>query len=357
LAETLKSKEVDDLNTNRDEFLGKNSKYWTQNIRNGYIRSHLIFAMHETGVFETLRNKDDLTNEEIAKKNNLNPFLLKGVLNFLYHSDKIIIKKNNKFSLTPFGKENLFTDALLTMSFGAVGAYSCILTELVPSLRNEKKYGVDYVRSGDLIAKGSYYTGRKNYPWVIDNMKKLGIKKVADLGCGSADVLISLCEEDKNLKGVGVDISNKALEEAKKRVIKKGFDNRISLVQGDLYKPETFSKKLADVDGFNAIMVMHEFLRDGKEKVIQMFKDMKKEFKGKYFFLGEFDCLEDDEYQKLSYPDRIHFLFYQHVIHPLTWQGLGHKEDWIEIFEKADVELIKMEDKLNFRLVQFILKF
>ena len=37
-------------------------------------------------------------------------------------------------------------------------------------------------------------------------------------------------------------------------------------------------------------MVMHELLRDGKEKVIQMFKDMKKEFKGKYFFLGEFDC-------------------------------------------------------------------
>lgn len=357
LAETLKAKEDDKQNTFRDEFLGKSSKFWTQSIRNGYIRSHLIFAMHEVGVFDTLKNYNNLTSDEIAKKNNLNSILLKGVLNFLYHADKILIKKDNKFSLTPFGRKNLFTDALLTMSFGAVGAYSCILTELVPSLRNEKKYGVDYIRSGDLIAKGSYYTGRKNYPWVIENMKKLGIKKVADLGCGSADVLISLCEEDKNLKGVGVDISHDALKEAKTRISQKGFDNRISLVQGDLYKPETFSKKLSDVDGFNAIMVMHEFLRDGKEKVIQMFKDMKKEFKGKYFFLGEFDCLEDKEYQELPYPDRIHFLFYQHIIHPLTWQGLGHQEDWMEIFEKANIELVKMEDKLNFRLVQFILKF
>ena len=84
---------------------------------------------------------------------------------------------------------------------------------------------------------------------------------------------------------------------------------------------------------------------------------MKKEFKGKYFFLGEFDCLEDKEYQELPYPDRIHFLFYQHIIHPLTWQGLAHQEDWMEIFEKANIELVKMEDKLNFRLVQFILKF
>ena len=356
LAETLKVKEQDQSGTSRDEFLGRDSKFWTQSIRNGYVRSHLIFAMHETGVFQTLKN-GSFTAEELAEKNQLNPILLKGVLNFLYHSDKILSKKDGKFSFTEFGKINLFTDALLTMSFGAVGAYSCILTELVPSLRNEKKYGVDYIRPGDLIAKGSYYTGRKNYPWVIENMKKLGVKKVADLGCGSADVLISLCEQDKNLRGVGVDISQAALDEAKERIVKKGLEKRISLVQGDLYKPNSFSKKLQDVDGFNAIMVMHEFLRDGKEKVIQMFKDMKKEFKGKYFFLGEFDCLEDEEYQKMQYPDRIHFLFYQHVIHPLTWQGLTFKEDWLDIFDKAGIKLVKMEDKLNFRLVQFILKF
>ena len=357
LADTLKSKEYSKSEIFQDEFLGANSKFWSQSIRNGYIRSHLIFAMHETGVFEVLKKNKNLTVKEIAKKTNLNSFLLNGVLNFLYHSDKILSKSNDKFNLTKFGLNNLFTDPVLAMSYGAVGAYSCILTELVPSLRNKKKYGKDYIRAGDLIAKGSYYTGRKNYPWIVNNMKKLGVKKVADLGCGSADVLISLCEEDKNLKGVGVDISQDALKEAKTRVKKRGLSKRISLVRGDLYKPKTYSKSLQDVDAFNAVMVMHEFLRDGKEKVTKMFKDMKKEFKGKYFFLGEFDSLEDEEYQKMPYPDRIHFLFYQHVIHPLTWQGLGFKEDWLEIFKNADIEVIKMEDKLNFRLVQFILKF
>ena len=357
LAETLKSKENDTSNTFRDEFLGKNSKFWSQSIRNGYIRSHLIFAMHETGVFETLKKNKDLTSKEIAEKNNLNNFLLNGVLNFLYHSDKILSKKDNKFNLTKFGLDNLFTDPVLAMSYGAVGAYSCILTELVPSLRNEKKYGKDYIRPGDLIAKGSYYTGRKNYPWIVENMRKLNIKKVGDLGCGSADVLISLCEEDKNLSGIGVDISQKALDEAKQRIKNKKLEKRISLTQGDLYKPESYSSKLQEVDAFNAVMVMHEFLRDGKERVTKMFKDMKKEFKGKYFFLGEFDCVDDEEYQKMPYPDRIHFLFYQHVIHPLTWQGLGYKEDWLEIFKNAGIEVVKMEDKLNFRLDQFILKF
>ena len=56
-------------------FLEAISKFWTQSIRNGYVRSHLIFAMHETGVFESLKNNDHLSSEELAKKNKLNPVL------------------------------------------------------------------------------------------------------------------------------------------------------------------------------------------------------------------------------------------------------------------------------------------
>ena len=360
LAETVYKKWVKkekENNQKSSNFLGNDLKSWSQSIRNGYIRSYVIFALHETGVFNLMKKQKELSVEEISSKCNLNPKLLDGVMNFLYHSDQIISKQNNKFSLTEKGNDWLFTDPVLAMSYGAVGAYSCILTELVPSLRNEKKYGVDFIRKGDLIAKGSYHTGKGNYPWVLDKMKEMGIKKVADLGCGSADVIINLCKSDKNLKGVGIDISKEALEEAEKRIQANGLTERIKLSEGDLYKPETFSNSVKDVDAFNAIMVMHEFLRDGKESVIKMFKSMKKEFEGKYFFLGEFDCVEDEEYQRMNYPDRIHYLFYQHMIHPLTNQGLARKEDWLDIFQQAGINVLETNDKLSFRLVQFILKF
>ena len=360
LAETVYKKWVKkekEKNQKSSNFLGNDLKSWSQSIRNGYIRSYVIFALHETGVFNLMKKQKELSVEEISSKCNLNPKLLDGVMNFLYHSDQIISKQNNKFSLTEKGNDWLFTDPVLAMSYGAVGAYSCILTELVPSLRNEKKYGVDFIRKGDLIAKGSYHTGKGNYPWVLDKMKEMGIKKVADLGCGSADVIINLCKSDKNLNGVGIDISKEALEEAEKRIQANGLTERIKLSEGDLYKPETFSNSVKDVDAFNAIMVMHEFLRDGKESVIKMFKSMKKEFEGKYFFLGEFDCVEDEEYQRMNYPDRIHYLFYQHMIHPLTNQGLARKEDWLDIFQQAGINVLETNDKLSFRLVQFILKF
>ena len=348
-----------DKPTENASFLGNNLKDWGQSIRNGYIRSFIVFALHETGVFVEMRkSKEPQTSKQLADKCNVNGWLLDGVLNFLTHADEVMSKKNNAFTLTEKGRKWLFADPILAMSYGAVGAYNSILTELVPCLRNEKKYGTDFVRPGDLIAKGSYYTGKSNYPWVVSKMKELGVKTVGDIGCGYADVLVGFCKLDSEVKGVGVDISPEALDVAGKRIDKEGLTDRIRLVQGDLTNPSSFQDAVKDVDAFNGIMVIHEFLRDGEEYVVDMLKNMKAAFPGKYLFIGEFDAISDEDYQKMPYPDRIHPLFYQHVIHPLTWQGLPiHKEEWLEIFKKADLKLIKMNDNFPFRLVEFILRF
>ena len=340
-----------------EEWLGKDLKSWSQSIRNGYIRAFIIFALHETGVLKALREGGAQTSQELAKSCSVNAHILDGVLSFLMHADQLFIKQDERFFFTEKGKW-LFEDPVLAMSFGAVGGYACLLYELVPTLRNQKRYGVDFERPGDLIAKGSYYTGKKNYPWVVSELSRLGVRTVADLGCGLADVLIGFCRLDTKLQGVGVDISQDALKEAKQRVADAGLSDRIRLVRGDITQPESFSAAMKDVDAFNGIMVFHEFLRDGEEAVVEMFRRMKKEFPGRYLFIGEFDRLSDEEFQAMPFPDRIHPLFYQHVIHPLTWQGLPmEKERWLSLFKRSGLELVTMKDDFPFRLVEFILRF
>ena len=344
-------------NPEENFWLGSNLKSWSQSIRNGYIRSFLIFALHEVGVFEALRRGGPKTTEELAKKCSVNAHILDGILHFLLHADKVLEKKNGRFSLTERGKW-LFEDPVLAMSFGAVGGYACLLYELVPTLRNEKRYGVDFERRGDLIAKGSYYTGKGNYPWVVSQLAQLGVRTVADLGCGLADVLIGFCRLDPKLKGVGVDISQDALKEATLRVKEAALSERIRLVQGDITRPETFGSAVKEAEAFNGIMVFHEFLRDGEEAVVEMFRRMKKEFPGRYLLVGEFDRLSDEEFQAMPFADRIHPLFYQYVIHPLTWQGLPmEKERWLSLFERAGLRLVTMKDDFPFRLVEFVLQF
>ncbi len=338
-------------------WLGTDLVSWAQSIRNGYARAFIIFALHETGVFEALRRQGPMTSAELAKTCGVDAWLLDGVLHFLLHADELLSKREERFALTERAQW-LFADPVMAMSFGAVGAYSCLLSELVPSLRKEKRYGVDYVRRGDLVAKGSYYTGKGNYPWIVAELKRLGVRTVADLGCGSGDVLIAFCQLDPSLKGVGVDISREALEEAQRRVDAAGLSKRIQLVEGDFTRPETFAQHVQGVDAFHGMMAFHEFLRDGEEAVVQMFSRMKREFPGRYLLVGEFNRLSDEEFQALRHPERIHPLFYQYIIHPLTWQGLPTtKERWLQMFEQAGLKVLTVNDRFSFRLVEYVLQF
>jgi SAM-dependent methyltransferase len=339
------------------EWLGTDLKSWSQSIRNGYIRAFIVFALHETGVFDALKRRGGWTAQDLATECQVDPQLLEGTLNFLAHADRVIEKTDGRFSMGEHG-DWLFSDQVLTMSFGAVGGYASLLFNLVDTLKGRKRYGRDFIRPGDLIAKGSYYTGKSNYPWVVSQLSQLGARVVADLGCGSGDVVIAFCKLDPSLRGVGIDIAPAALEEASRRAEDAGVAGRIRWLLGDVQRPETWSAKAADVQAFNAIMVIHEFLRDGEEAVVEMFRKMKEQFPGRHFLMGEFDRVSDEEYERMPYPDRIHPLFYQEIIHPHTWQGLPiTKGAWLRIFERAGVQVVTIKEDFPFRLVEFVVRF
>lgn len=354
----MKTTTTPKLPNDSGDWLGDDLKTWSQSIRNGFVRAHLLFTLHETGVFELLRKGVPLKVEQIANHCNLDANVLEGVLNFLYHADKVLIKKDESFSLSEYGEEWLFTDTVLTMSYGLIGAASCLYTELVPVLRKEKKYGIDFIRKGDLVAKGSYYTSSQNYPWIISEMKELGVNVVADMGCGSAKILIDFCNLDSDIKGIGLDISSEALSEAANNIARERLSDRITLVEADISKPKTYCSQLKDVEAFNAIMVLHEFFRDGEEAVLKLLHDLKECFPGRYLFLGELNPLTDEEYQNIPRPDRIHILCNQYITHYITGGKalLTRKPEWLRIFEKAGVRIIKVKDDFGSRLVEYVLQ-
>ncbi len=339
----------------QEEWLGQDMISWSQGIRNGYARAFIVFALHETGVFQQLRGGAK-TVPQLAQACGLDAHLLDGVMNFLAFADRIVRKEGDCFALTERA-DWLFADPVLAMSFGAVGAYSCLLYELVPALRRQRRYGVDFHNQGELLARGSYYTGKANYPWVVQEMIRRGVKTFADLGCGSGETLIAFCKLDPSLHGVGVDISDGSLSEARRRVAEAGLSDRIRLVKGDFTKPETFADEVRQVDAFNGIMSFHEFLLDGEEPVVRLFAGLKRQFPGRHIFVGEFNRLSDQELAAMPYPQRIHPLFYQYIIHPLTWQGLPTtKARWLSIFERAGCAVDTVKEDFPFRLVEYVLK-
>ena len=341
-------------------FIGKEITDWTQFIRRGYALSFLLYSFHDTGVFNYLKDGKKKSAKEIAKKLKLDEKILSGGLNFFASADNSIIKDGSgKFRLSKVGKKRIFANQTLAMSLGAVGAYNVILTLYAAAMQKKKFYGKDFVRDGRLVATSSVLTGQANYPWVINKLKKLKVKTVVDLGCGSGDIIIHFCKRHKDLRGVGLDISKGAILEAKKNVNRAKLDKRIDLIKGDMVNPKTYSKKLKHKGNqlaFNAIMALHEFLRDGENAVVNILKKMKKEFPGSYFILGEFNKATDKEFAKIPLSKRMHMLFYQEIIHNLTNQALADKKTWKKMFKKANVKLIEIKENFPFRLVEYVIQ-
>ncbi|NDI34350.1 demethylmenaquinone methyltransferase [Chengkuizengella sediminis] len=77
---------------------------------------------------------------------------------------------------------------------------------------------------------------RRHKAWRKFTMKKMNMKPgetAIDLCCGTCDWTISMAEESKNGKIVGLDFSLNMLEMGKKKVSSSGLDDQIDLVHGD----------------------------------------------------------------------------------------------------------------------------
>lgn len=332
---------------------------WREHIRHGYARAFLLFSLLESGVFEALRRagtgpNNGKTVNEIADECGVDAHMLDGVLHYLALSDVVLDNDGDRFWLTERG-EWLFEPRSMHLAYNNVGAYSPCLFNLLPALRGEKTYGADFVRRDDMLAIGSLNSTKESYPWVVSELRNLGIDTVVDLGCGAAGVLMEFCRLDEQLRGVGIDISEDALSEARRRLADGGLADRVQLAQGDVRDPASYADMARHAGAFTCIGVLHEFLRDGEEAVEAILRQMKELFPGRYMFLGEFNRQTDEEFRKLPIPKRIRGLFYQYIMHPLSAQGLPmSRRRWTDLFERVGVDCVEIKD---FYLDQYLLRF
>lgn len=320
---------------------------WTRNMLSGYIRAYLYHALLKTGVVDALlaAGAEGRTVDELAAIAKVRPNLLDGVLKYLLVADVVLTCREGRFAVSPMGQKLLTKSrALLGLVLdNSIAGYGCLLTELLPALKGEKRYGADFARAGDVIARTSYTAGKDSYPWILAELERRGVKVVADLCCGTAELLIGFCRTAPELKAVGIDIDRDAVREATERVKAAGLSERVTIVQGDVTNPKSYAERLRDVDAFTCIGALHEFLRDGEEAVERILEDMGAAFPGRYFVLGEFHALSQAEYQGLPLPARVSSAYYQHVVHPLSLQGLPLPRDrWLALFARAGLKLEEM---------------
>lgn len=153
-----------------------------------------------------------------------------------------------------------------------------IMPELTKSFRhgggvNLAAYGQDWWDGMERVT-GAWFENFLLQAWIpqagLQSQLEAGAH-IADIGCGKGRALIKLARQFPALTGVGYDLSDHNLEEAKRLAAEAGVDDRIQFARRDVHDglPEPFDVVLTfDAahdfqDPQQAFEVIHDGLREG----------------------------------------------------------------------------------------------
>ena len=134
----------------------------------------------------------------------------------------------------------------------------------------------EYFYGREFIVKKGVFIPRPDTETIIDAVKALGkdIKKsitIADCGCGTGVIAITLLKEVKNIKmAYCYDINKKAIELTELNAKKHNVYNRIKLIYGDFFKKAQEQNKKFDI-----IVSNPPYIR--QDEIDNLQKEVKKE--------------------------------------------------------------------------------
>jgi SAM-dependent methyltransferase len=201
-------------------------------------------------------------------------------------------------------------------------------------------------RSGRHTGVGSgQLTAVRLVPAVRQILVQKGCRRVLDLGCGAGGFLIQLARAEPSLQGLGLDISADAIEEARKNARRFGVETRVEFLQAELGADRLLADNFAlkGIEAITAMHLLHEFGRDGTERIVEVLRELKRALPGRLLVFTECYPVDAVAMGKKLPPTFSELDYY--LIHPLSRQGVPlPPAEWKAILEKAGLTFLELRD-------------
>jgi SAM-dependent methyltransferase len=192
-------------------------------------------------------------------------------------------------------------------------------------------------RREDFVGKGSGQSAKLlPFPLAADLIKRNGFSRILDLGCGDGEFLIGIGKAEESVRGYGVDISPEVVALAKRRISEEGLSGRIEVMVGDIFNLRAIGERMGLPDAATSFYVLHEFLWNGRQKVVDLLISFRELFPGISLIACEITQLQPEDLRR-----KPTIILEHHLFHGLSEQGLVSREGWRDIFSESGFRVLE----------------
>jgi 2-polyprenyl-3-methyl-5-hydroxy-6-metoxy-1,4-benzoquinol methylase len=199
-----------------------------------FIRMHFIFSAHESGLLNALstpRSRDMLIKELDVKRPKVLDALLEVGLAF-----KELELNNGLFSIK--GKRSkaimgINGDMLAAMIEANVTYYSDAYRNVANRIHGGE-LGEDLDKIGALVARFSKIAEPIIKNFISRIVRGRNPMRVLDVGCGSGVLLKTAYDSNGNATGIGIDIDEEVVRQARENLSTWGLSDRFEIRHGDI---------------------------------------------------------------------------------------------------------------------------
>ena len=235
-----------------------------------FLRLHFIYAAIQSGLLTALCSPS--TREELIQKLDvkrseiLDALLDLGLaLKELSHQQGVYHIRGRR-SRAVVGATG---DIVASMIEANVTYYSSVYRQAADRMHGAP-LGDDLAYIGDLVARFSKIGEPFIRKFIKDLVKERGDLRVLDIGCGSGLFLKSLYDLNHNAHGIGIDIDEQVVRQARENMQRWGLSGRFTIIAGDICA-------MADEGHFDFVTLfnlLYYFSLEQRLRVLQKVRDV-----------------------------------------------------------------------------------
>jgi len=239
---------------------------------NGAVAAAALSAAWEIGLLDELDKHQEVDLTDFAAVRRFHLPSLRGIA--LALSGRKIVELDRDGGVARVGPG--FAEAFQTkgMFYWLTRGCGEIFTMLPQLSRDGERSGQRLRRDAAAISVACRSVARSFFdPPLFSILAGVPFRTVADLGCGSADRIITIVSHDAQRRAIGIDIADGALEVARDAVATAGVGERVTLVRDDVLNLAP-DPRYAEVDLVTCFLMGHDFWpRENCVKVLHRLRD------------------------------------------------------------------------------------